>query len=114
MPVVIQKVANPSVRLGATAAAIEALMSGATELIERGTKGRVLDAAIIARVERIAHYQIATYSSAIAFARVLEYRSVAEFLSESLLEERHAAESLSGFAREEVNELASHSASNGS
>lgn len=95
---------------GAWSRPMEGLMADTADLVLRGNRGVVLDAAVIAYVRRISHHQIASYRSAIEFARQLGYGAVAEFLTLSLQEEENAEESLSQIAHEEINELAAHAA----
>ncbi|RDC72742.1 DUF892 family protein [Rhodovulum sp. 12E13] len=66
----------------------------------------VRDAALIASVQRIQHYEIAAYGALVAWARE-EGLDDAETLAEILEEEKAADEKLSALAGERVNEGAS-------
>jgi ferritin-like metal-binding protein YciE len=61
------------------------------------------DAVIIGSAQRVEHYEIAAYGTAIAHARLLEQEEVAELLEESLGEEKAADEKLTEIAESVVN-----------
>jgi ferritin-like metal-binding protein YciE len=61
------------------------------------------DAVIIGSAQRVEHYEIAAYGTAIAHARLLEQDEVAELLEESLGEEKAADEKLTEIAESVVN-----------
>jgi len=86
----------------------EGLIEDAAESIRRSTRGGLLDAAVIASVQRIEHYEIAAYGCAIAFARELGLIPISSVLTESLIEEKNLNDSLTRIAEEEVNGLAVH------
>jgi ferritin-like metal-binding protein YciE len=56
------------------------------------------DAVIIGSAQRVEHYEIAAYGTAIAHARLLEQEDVVELLEESLGEEKAADEKLTEIA----------------
>ena len=61
------------------------------------------DAALIALAQRIAHYQIAAYSSAGTMARQLDYAQIDALLKESLVEESAALVALTEIAESAEN-----------
>ena len=63
----------------------------------------VRDAAIIASVQRMEHYEIAGYGCARAFAQVLEENEVAALLLESLKEEEESDRNLTHLAQTVIN-----------
>jgi ferritin-like metal-binding protein YciE len=58
------------------------------EIDEQDSKGPILDLVIVAGLQRIEHYEIAAYGTAIALARALGEEEVADLLSETLEEEK--------------------------
>lgn len=72
----------------------------------RGTRGSELDAAVIACTMRVTQYTVAAYSRAIAYAKLLGRQAITDLLTESLIEEKSAVESLSRLAEEPVIEVA--------
>jgi len=65
-----------------------------------------MDAMLIAGAQRVEHYEITAYGTAIAWAEALELTDVAEILGESLAEEKAADEKLSALAESGINEAA--------
>ena len=61
------------------------------------------DAVIIGSAQRVEHYEIAAYGTAIAHARLLEHDEVVGLLEESLEEEKHADMKLTEIAESVVN-----------
>jgi ferritin-like metal-binding protein YciE len=61
------------------------------------------DAVIIGAAQRVEHYEMAAYGTAIAHARMLGRDDVADLLDETLTEERNADETLSEVAESCVN-----------
>ncbi len=74
----------------------------------RGTRGGELDAAVIACTLRVTQYTMAAYSRAIAYAKLLGQGAITDLLTESLIEEKSAVESLSRLAEEPISEIAVH------
>lgn len=70
--------------------------------MRRGSRGGVLDAVVIACMQRVEHYKMAAYTSALAYSRQLGQGRIAELLAESLAEENRADEWLSRIAETEV------------
>jgi ferritin-like metal-binding protein YciE len=91
---------------GGRCRAAEGLIEDANEATRRSTRGAVMDAAIIAGVQRIEHLEIASYGCVIAFARLLGLAPISSVLTESLIEEKNLNDTLTRIAEEEVNEQA--------
>jgi len=81
---------------------IEGLLDEVAEVLLKGGNPNVVDAALIARAQRVGHYEIAAYSCALTYAKLLGCDQVANLLSQSLMDEEQADESLLRVAEEEV------------
>lgn len=66
-----------------------------------------MDAALIGGGQRAEHYEIAAYGTLVAWARELGHMEAAEFLQETLEEEKEADRKLTTLAQERVNMEAS-------
>ena len=77
------------------------------EWVMKNVKGdEALDANIIAAAQYVEHYEIAGYDSALAWAKLLDCREVANLLAQTLQEERETSGELSELAQSRVNERA--------
>lgn len=85
---------------------MEGLVAEANDMMDEEGPDPVVDAGLIGSAQRVEHYEIAAYSSAIAFADLLAESRVAELLRQSMEEELAADRVLTGLARGEVNETA--------
>lgn len=79
---------------GAYCPGIQSFLDEAERAARRGGRGVFLDAATVASAQRVARYAMATYSRAIAYAKLLGQRTVADLLNDSLHEERNTIETL--------------------
>lgn len=79
-----------------------ALLQETEDTMRRGMRGSLLDAVVIACMQRVKHYKLAAYGSALAYARQLGQCRMAELLDESLGEEIAADELLARIAEGEV------------
>jgi ferritin-like metal-binding protein YciE len=89
------------------------LCKGMAGLVEEGKEhieddaGDVLgDLALIGAGERVEHYEIAAYTTAISMAKVLKYSDAADLLTETLGEEQKAAKLLFELAKPMLREAA--------
>jgi ferritin-like metal-binding protein YciE len=82
------------------------LRDEATDLIDAGGSDVVRDAALIAALQRVAHYEMATYGTVIAHARMLGHPPIAQLLEPSLNEEQHINAVLTRIAEQQVNRMA--------
>lgn len=83
--------------------AMEGLIKEASEIMESTEEGVVRDAGIIAAGQKVEHYEIATYGTLCAFAKILGEMDAAELLLQSLNEEKEADEKLSEVAEGSIN-----------
>ena len=84
-------------------AAMEGLIKEAGEIMEATEEGVVRDAGIIAAGQKVEHYEIATYGTLCAFAKILGEMDVAELLLQTLNEEKEADDKLSEVAEGSIN-----------
>ncbi|MGE8425236.1 MAG: ferritin-like domain-containing protein, partial [Sphingobacterium siyangense] len=75
-------------------------------LMKETEVGSVRDAAIIAAAQKVEHYEIATYGTLAAFAKVLEHKDALKLLLETLDEEKKCDEDLSALADTNLNSKA--------
>lgn len=83
--------------------AMEGLIKEAGRIIEETEAGPVRDAGIIVAGQKVEHYEIATYGTLCAFARVLEEDDAVALLEDTLDEEKEADIRLSEIAEADVN-----------
>jgi ferritin-like metal-binding protein YciE len=81
---------------------MEGLVAEGAEIMQEDYEGALMDAALIGAAQRVEHYEIAAYGTAIAFAAVLEETDQVALLNETLEEERETDEKLSEIA-EQIN-----------
>ncbi len=83
--------------------AMDGLVKEAEEIMKDNEEGAVRDAGIILAGQKVEHYEIATYGTMIAFARLLELDEAEKLLKETLDEEKGADEKLSVIAASSIN-----------
>lgn len=91
---------------GHTCEGMKGLIKESDGLIEENEPGDALDAALIAAAQRVEHYEIAAYGSAVAFAKELGRDETAKMLQRTLDEEGEADKKLSSIAESTINERA--------
>lgn len=91
---------------GKHCAGMAGIIEEGSDKMQEDAEDAVLDAALIAAAQKVEHYEIAAYGTAIAWAEALELSEVAEVLNESLAEENAADERLSALAETGINEAA--------
>ncbi len=84
-------------------AAMEGLIKEGSEIMESTAEGVVRDAGIIAAGQKVEHYEIATYGTLCAFAKILGENEAAELLLQTLNEEKEADDKLSEVAEGSIN-----------
>ena len=77
-----------------------------SEKLQEDIEGSVLDAALIASAQKVEHYEISAYGTAIAWAEALGLNDVVQVLNETLEEEKAADEKLSALAESGINQAA--------
>ena len=88
---------------GETCHAMQGLIEEAEEFMARNPDPDVLDAGIIADAQRIEHYEIAAYGTAVTYAKSLGHTEAAKKLQITLDEESAADVTLNEIAIERVN-----------
>ena len=84
-------------------AAMEGLIKEGNEIMESTAEGVVRDAGIIAAGQKVEHYEIATYGTLCAFAKILGEQEAADLLLVTLNEEKDADDKLSEVAEGSIN-----------
>jgi len=92
--------------LGKRCRGMEGLVEEGKEMLSSPGMDAVRDAGIIGTAQRIEHYEIAGYGTAINFAELLHLEQVAGLLRETLEEEKGADRALSSIAEEYINPAA--------
>ena len=87
--------ASPS---GKVCQGMKGLLKEGEEALEKPLAGPLKDALLIAGAQRVEHYEISAYGTAIAWAKQLDLDEVADLLDESLDEESNADEKLTSIA----------------
>jgi ferritin-like metal-binding protein YciE len=83
--------------------AMEGLIKEADEIIEDTQKGSIRDAGIISAVQKVEHYEIASYGTLRSFANILGEDKVVKLLEETLNEEKEADSILTDLAVNKIN-----------
>jgi ferritin-like metal-binding protein YciE len=91
---------------GHTCEGMKGLVKEGDGLIKENDKGEALDVALIGAAQRVEHYEIAAYGTAVAHAEELGKKDVVKLLKKSLEEESKANEELTTIAEGGVNERA--------
>jgi ferritin-like metal-binding protein YciE len=85
---------------------MEGLIAEGQKLVEEQEMSPALDVALISAAQRIEHYEIAAYGSAITFAKELGEKKVVEILKETMDEEEDTDKKLSTLAETDINKKA--------
>ncbi len=98
-------------RLGKSAKAlpcevIKGLIEEAEEVISESNPGSVRDAGLIACGQAVEHYEIARYTSLIAWATAIGLKDVLPLLQQTLGEETKAEKGLADLATKDINKAA--------
>jgi len=92
---------------GETCKAMEGLIREAKDFIEEaGKEDDVMDAGLIAEAQRVEHYEISGYGTAVRYAKELGLSDIAERLQTTLDEEYHADTKLNNMAESRLNRKA--------
>jgi ferritin-like metal-binding protein YciE len=91
---------------GKACEAVRGLIEDAHDLIEKDMPSELLDVAVAAAAQKLAHLEIAAYGSARAHAEALGLDKVAQLLKETLGEEKAIDQRLNEIATQEVNSMA--------
>ena len=82
--------------------AMEGLIEEGEEMIKEDGEPSVKDAGLIGAAQRVEHYEIAAYGTAIALARHLGHKDIAQILEQTLSEEKETDEKLTEVAESTV------------
>jgi ferritin-like metal-binding protein YciE len=85
---------------------ISGLVAETTDLLQTQIAPEVIDAAIIACVQKIEHYEISGYGTAVAYAKQLHLHKAEDLLKETLVEEYDADDLLTNLAKASLNKKA--------
>ena len=91
---------------GKHCAGMAGIVEEGSEKLQEEMEDAVLDACLIASGQKVEHYEIGAYGTAIAWAEALELGDVAQVLRETLEEEKAADEKLTALAESGINEAA--------
>lgn len=91
---------------GETCNAMKGLIKEAKEFISQDAEAMVRDAGIIADAQRIEHYEISAYGTALQFAKALNHTVAIDKLQQTLNEEKDADQTLNVIAEENINQQA--------
>lgn len=86
--------------------AMEGLIEEGASILEETQPGAVRDAGIIAAAQKVEHYEIATYGTLAAFAKVLGHEQALKLLLQTLKEEKKCDELLTSIADTNLNSKA--------
>ncbi len=86
--------------------AMEGLIEEGAEVLSEDANPEARDAAIIAAAQKVEHYEIATYGTLRAYAKLLGMDEAYDLLSDTLEEEREADTGLTELAEASINQLA--------
>jgi ferritin-like metal-binding protein YciE len=93
--------------------AMEGLLQEATEMLDDDLTDALRDAALLAHIQKISHYGIASYGTVCAYAKAVGEDGAAAILVESLREKKEADEEMSELAEREINPRTLHDAQDG-
>ena len=85
---------------------MQGLLDEGESIIEETKPGSVRDAGIIAAAQKVEHYEIATYGTLAAFAKILKESKALKNLLKTLEEERNCDELLTSLADVNLNSKA--------
>lgn len=83
--------------------AMAGILEEGNSILKETQPGAVRDAGIIAACQKAEHYEIASYGTMIAYAKLLKHATAKNLLSEILKQEKSADRNLSKLATSEIN-----------
>jgi ferritin-like metal-binding protein YciE len=86
--------------------AMEGLIKEAEGFVEEAESDEVMDAGLIAEAQRVEHYEISGYGTAVRYAKELGHKDIAKMLQSTLDEEYNANEKLGKLAEGRLNKKA--------
>lgn len=91
---------------GETCKAMKGLIKETESFIEEADTDEVMDAGLIAEAQRVEHYEISGYGTAVRYAKELGHNDIAEKLQKTLDEEYNADSKLDKLAERRLNQKA--------
>lgn len=91
---------------GETCKAMEGLIREVKSYIAQEASPEVLDAGLIADAQRIEHYEILAYGTALQFAKALGHKAAIDKLQQTLNEEKDTDQTLNMLVKNNVNQQA--------
>lgn len=91
---------------GETCKAMKGLVSEAESFLKEDTEKDVRDAGLIAEAQRVEHYEISGYGTAVRYAKELGHDDIAKKLQKTLEEEYKTDDLLTEMAEKRINEKA--------
>ncbi len=91
---------------GETCKAMEGLVKEAESFLKEDTEKNVRDAGLIAEAQRVEHYEISGYGTAVRYAKELGHDDIASKLKKTLDEEYHTDDLLTKLGEDRVNQKA--------
>lgn len=91
---------------GETCKAMKGLIKETESFMEEADSDEVMDAGLIAEAQRVEHYEIAGYGTAVRYAKELGHEDIAALLQKTLDEEYNADNKLDKLAESRLNEKA--------
>jgi ferritin-like metal-binding protein YciE len=88
---------------GKVCKAMQGLVEEANEVLKEGKPSPVLDAALIASAQRVEHYEIAGYGTAIQFAKLLGHTEAMNLMLQTIKDEEATDQKLTQIAESQVN-----------
>jgi ferritin-like metal-binding protein YciE len=82
---------------------MEGLLEEGADLLKEDAPEVILDAGIIGAAQRVEHYEIAAYGTALAYAKLLGEEKAVRLLQQTLAEEKEADEKLTEIAESSIN-----------
>lgn len=82
---------------------MEGLLEEGSKLLEEDGEPAVIDALLVSAAQRVEHYEMAAYGTAIAFANQLGLKNVSKVLKQTLAEEEATDKKLSQLAESTIN-----------
>lgn len=83
-----------------TCEGMKGLLKEGDKAMKESKKGSVMDAAMISAAQRVEHYEMAGYGTALEFAQLMDHSEAARLLEETLNEEKMTDEKLTSVAKE--------------
>jgi len=91
---------------GKHCAGMAGIIEEGSEKLQEDMEGSVLDACLIGAAQKVEHYEICAYGTAVAWAEALGLSEVVDVLNETLEEEKAADEKLTALAESGINQAA--------